>query len=103
MALKTFVKEQSMIQDSDHPLTPAELEMLRWNTAITKPSGKVEPPDVDYDYMLEVMAEARRQSGRLVTNLDELATIARKHGQLKESDSSQSDSRGEIQRCIRFP
>jgi hypothetical protein len=74
-------KDHSCIEGEDRPLTPAELEMLEWNIPVLKPSGKLEPPDVEYGYMLEVMATAKRESGRLITNLDELAQIARKHNQ----------------------
>jgi len=63
------------------PLTPAELEMLEWNIPILKPCGKFEPPEIEYEVMLKVMETARRQSGRLITDLDELARIARKHNQ----------------------
>ena len=73
-----------MNRESDGPLTPAELEMLNWNTPILKPNGKLEPLDVEYEYMLAVMARARHESGRSITNLDDLARIARKHGQLVE-------------------
>jgi hypothetical protein len=67
--------------DHEGPLTPPELEMLEWNIPILKPCGKLEPPDIEYDVMLSVMEAARRQSGRLITDLDELARIARKHNQ----------------------
>jgi len=63
------------------PLSQAELEMLEWNIPILKSNGKCEPPDIEYADMLEVMATAKRQSGRLITDLDELARIARKHNQ----------------------
>jgi len=48
---------------------------------ILKPCGKFEPPEIEYEVMLKVMETARRQSGRLITDLDELARIARKHNQ----------------------
>ena len=70
-----------MTIDREGPLTPAELEMLAWNTPILKPSGKLEPPDIEYDYMLEVMKAAKTQSGRRITSLDELNRLARKHNQ----------------------
>ena len=71
-----------MITDQEQPLSRAELEMLKWNIPILKPNGKLEPPDIEYQNMLDVMATARRESGRLITNLDELARIARKHNQM---------------------
>jgi hypothetical protein len=74
-------KANSFGGGADGPLTPAELEMLDWNRPILKPNGKLEPPDIEHDYMIRVMATARAQSGRTITNLDELACIARKHNQ----------------------
>ena len=70
-----------MIAAQNETLTAAELEMLKWNQPVLKPNGKLEPPDVPYEYMLEVMKAARLQSGRLITDLDEFARIARRYGQ----------------------
>jgi hypothetical protein len=69
------------VDNNDGPLTPAELEMLEWNRPVLQPSGRIAPPDVEYEYMLRVMAIAKKQSGRAITNLDELERIARKHNQ----------------------
>ncbi len=70
----------------DGPLSSAELEMLEWDTPILKQNGRVEPPDIEYEYMLTVMKMAKEQSGRLINNLNELARIARKHKQGRFSE-----------------
>jgi hypothetical protein len=84
-----------VITNQEGPLAPAELEMLEWNIPILKPNGKLEPPDIEYEHMLEVMAAAKRQSGRLITDLDELARIARTHHQWAEKPAiNQEDASG---------
>lgn len=70
-----------MDENHEGPLTPAELEMLSWNTPVLKANGRVEPPDLEDEYMLRVLAAAKAESGCLRSNLDELARIARMHNQ----------------------
>src|SRR5258708_3318889 len=66
------------------PLTLAELELLKINHKTLKDNGKFEPPDIDFEDLQVLLAAAYRESGRRITNLDELQRIAESHGQVPD-------------------
>ena len=68
--------------DPEGPCSPSELRMLtELHQKAVQLSGRYEPPTVPLEFMLQLMADAKRESGRLINDLDKLERIARRHGQ----------------------
>ena len=83
MKPKTLTTSPISFNDDGGPLSTAELRLLDLNRKVLKENGRIEPPDVDYELMVALITAARKDGRRKeVTNLDNLARIARKHGQV---------------------